>query len=150
MQKLIVMRGVSGSGKSTKARELVDEFMEQNPNGLVHICSADDFFINAKTGKYEFEANKLGQAHAWCRGRAYAAMSMGADLVIVDNTNTRKWEYQPYLDLSFLFKYETEECVVGEFDDDSILLYAERNAHGVPLEAVAKMADRFEHEVAAD
>lgn len=150
MQRITIMRGVSGSGKTTKARELMEEFLEQHPGGTVHICSADEFFINAKTGKYEFDGKKLGQAHAWCKGRAYAAMALGADLVIVDNTNTQKWEYQPYLDMAYLFKYETDECVVGEFDDDSLLEYAQRNSHGVPLEAILKMADRFEHEVSAD
>jgi len=150
MSLLMVMRGVSGSGKSTRARELMNEFMEQNPEALVHVCSADEFFINSKTGKYEFDSKKLPQAHAWCKGRAYAAMSMGADLVIVDNTNTQKWEYEPYLEMAYLFKYDTEECVVGEFDSDSLMLYAQRNEHGVPLSAIMRMANRFEHEVTAD
>ena len=30
--KMIVMRGVSGSGKSTRVKELVKEFLETNPD----------------------------------------------------------------------------------------------------------------------
>jgi predicted kinase len=148
--KLIVLRGVSGSGKTTKANELKNDFLGQSPGGLVHICSADDFFVNPKTREYKFDGSKLSQAHAWCKGRAYAAMSLGADLVIVDNTNTRKWEYQSYLDMAELFGYEVEECVVGDFDDESLLVYAERCVHGVPFEHITKMANRFEYEITAD
>jgi tRNA uridine 5-carbamoylmethylation protein Kti12 len=142
--QLVIMRGPSGAGKSTKARELIEEYLDQNPDATTHICSADDFFVNNKTGQYEFDAKKLGQAHAWCRGQARAAMALKTDLVIIDNTNTQKWEYEPYLELAYLFKYETDECVVGDLDDDSLLLYAERNTHGVPLEAIQRMAQRFE------
>jgi predicted kinase len=73
-------------------------------------------------------------------------MKLGVDLILVDNTNTQKWEYQPYLDMAYAFKYDTEEIIVGSLDDDSLLEYAERNEHGVPLEAIQRMANRFEKE----
>jgi NEDD4-binding protein 2 len=146
MRKLKIMRGVSGSGKSTKSREIVRQFEEENPEGKTIICSADGFFIDSRTGKYVFDAKKLGQAHAWCKGQVYAAMKLGVDLILVDNTNTQKWEYQPYLDMAYAFKYDTEEIIVGSLDDDSLLEYAERNEHGVPLEAIQRMANRFEKE----
>ncbi|KKK62461.1 hypothetical protein LCGC14_3004120, partial [marine sediment metagenome] len=130
-------------GKSTKARELVGLLEE----GLsFHVCSADDFFISARTGEYEFDSKKLGQAHAWCKGSCYAAMSLGTDLVLIDNTSCQKWEYQPYIDMAYAFKYKVEEIIVGSFDDDSLLKYAERNTHGVPLGAIQRMATRFEQE----
>lgn len=150
MKLAVILRGVSGAGKTTRAKELMREFLEQNPGGLAHVCSADDFFVDPTTKEYKFEANKLAQAHAWCKGCAHTAMSLGADLVVVDNTNTRRWEYQPYLDMADLFGYEVEECIVGDFDDESLLVYAERSTHGLSLEQVTKMADRFEHEITAD
>ena len=142
--KVVAMRGVSGSGKSTKAKELIKEFMESNPNSTTYVCSADKFFINSSSGKYEFDPKRKGMAHAWCRGNANAAMSLGVDLVIIDNTNTQKWEYTPYEEMAADFGYEFETCVVGELDEQSLKTYANRNTHGVPLEAIRRMATRFE------
>ena len=61
--KMFIMRGISGSGKSTKAREIMAK--ENSCGNAAIICSADDFFM--ASGKYKFDASKLGQAHAWCR-----------------------------------------------------------------------------------
>lgn len=138
------MRGVSGAGKTTEAKKLVKEFMETNPEGLYHICSADKFFINPVSGKYEFDPKKIGSAHVWCKGAAHAALEMGADLVIVDNTNTQEWEYAPYREMAERFNYDFETVVVGDLDENSLKLYANRNTHGVPLEAIKRMANRFE------
>jgi adenylate kinase family enzyme len=48
---LYIVRGVSGSGKSTFAKKLVhDDFL---------VCEADKYFINEENGKYEFEISKI-------------------------------------------------------------------------------------------
>jgi len=142
--KVIAMRGIPGSGKSTKVRELVKKFMDENPSGTTYVCSADKFFVNSVSGKYEFDPKKIGTAHAWCRGNANAALSLGVDLVFIDNTNTQKWEWASYEQMAADFGYEFETCVVGELDENSLKLYANRNTHGVPLEAIRRMAKRFE------
>jgi len=155
MSRLHVLRAVSGAGKSTRAKELVQEWIDKHtPFGgegdvvgitesMTLVCSTDDFFV-ARGGRYEFDAKKLSEAHAWNRGRVRAAMELGIGLVVVDNTNTRRWEYQPYLDMATQFGYETEEEIVGKFDEASLKVYANRNRHGVPLEAIRKMAARFQ------
>lgn len=140
MKKLIIMRGVSGSGKSTRTKELIEEL---NPSSN-HVCSADNFFVTRPHGEYKFDPKQLGQAHAWCRGNASAAMSLGTELVVIDNTNTQKREFQAYLDMASDMGYETEEVVVGEFSEAALQKYFERNAHGVPLVAIKRMAARFE------
>lgn len=141
--KLIVMRGVSGSGKSTEAAKLLEEFLNTNPNSNGIICSADNFFVNPDSGKYEFDASKLRQAHTRCKTRVELAMELGVGLILVDNTSTSKWEYQPYLDMAQRFDYEVEIVKVGLLDDDSLKVYANRNRHGVPLEVIQKQARRF-------
>lgn len=141
---MVILRGVSGAGKSTKAKELIEEFRESNPDGVTYVCSADHFFIDPASGEYKFDPKKIGTAHAWCKGNAHAALSLGVDLVIIDNTNTQRWEFEPYVDLADHFGYECELCTVGELDDASLKVYANRNSHGVPLEAIRRMAKRFE------
>lgn len=142
--QLVIMRGPSGAGKSTEAKNLVQEFLESNPDGTTFIGSADKFFVNVASGEYEFQPKKIGEAHAWCRGNINAAMELGVDLIIVDNTNTQKWEFQPYIDMADHFGYEWETCQVGKLDEQSLKEYANRNVHGVPLEAIKRMAKRFE------
>lgn len=140
--KLYILRGVSGSGKSTKAKELV---AEQERRGNSHfIASADDFFVNKRSGEYEFDPSKLRHAHAWCKTRAEMAMELGIEVVVVDNTNTQKWEYIPYIDMADWFDYEVEVVRVGQLDESNLKVYANRNRHGVPLDVIRKQAKRFE------
>jgi predicted kinase len=131
-----IMRGVSGSGKSTRAKELT----RGKPNTM--ICSADDFFM--KNGHYEFDQRMLSQAHAWCRGKFQAALEMGLEIIVVDNTNTQHWEYKDYVDLATAYGCTVEVERVGELDETSLRTYANRNKHGVPLEVLRKQAKRFE------
>lgn len=142
--KLIIMQGPSGSGKSTKAQELVAE--TKSRGGSYIICSSDNFFVDRKTGEYNWDVNKLRAAHSWCRTRAEMAMEYGWELVVIDNTNTRKWEYQAYLDMAEEFGYEVEICRVGQLDESNLKVYAERNVHGVPLDTIRKQAERIKSE----
>lgn len=156
MSECRILRGVSGSGKSKRAKQLIKEWVAARPwagipgdIGLVLerttiICSADQFFVNPDSGKYEFDAKKLSLAHARCKTRAETAMELGVGLVIIDNTHTRHWEYKPYVELAERFGYEVKIEMVGQLDDSNLKVYANRNSHGVPLEAVRKMAARFE------
>jgi len=145
MKKIVIMRGVSGSGKSTKAKEMIREILPL-PRGenVGIICSADQFFVDPKTGRYEFDHRKLGSAHAYCRAKVEAAVELGANLIIVDNTNTQKWEFEPYIAIAEENEYECEEVMVGTLNDDDLKVYANRNKHGVPLESIRKMAKRFQ------
>jgi len=139
---LVIFRGVSGSGKSTAAKKYMRKFLADNPNGNSCICSADNFFT--EDGAYKFVASKLGAAHADCRSRVASAMSSETNLVIVDNTSTRKREYKAYLDMAENSGYAVKEIVVGKFDDANLKVYANRNKHKVPLDTIRKQAKRFE------
>ncbi len=152
-KKLVVMRGVPGSGKSTKAEEIMEQAWNDGYMA-VNIHSADNYFVRPD-GVYDFNFRVLKNAHKWCCesveqsmqeiGPFDGAVNYGpADLIIVDNTNTRKWEYQTYLDMAEKYGYDVEEIIVGEFNEVSVRKYAERNTHGVPVEKVVEMAGRFE------
>jgi tRNA uridine 5-carbamoylmethylation protein Kti12 len=142
-KKIIILRGVSGSGKSTKAKEIIKEAIKDGCFTSI-ICSADQFFVDPKSGRYEFDYRKLGSAHAYCRAKVEAAVELGANLIIVDNTNTQKWEFAPYIAIAEVNDYECEEVMVGTLNDDDLKIYANRNKHGVPLESIRKMAKRFQ------
>ena len=91
---MLIIRGLPGSGKSTIARQL-----EETYPGSVS-CSADQFFLHPETGEYQFEGSQLGEAHKWCQSKAEEACRARVNIVIVDNTNVKKWEMVPYFKLA--------------------------------------------------
>jgi hypothetical protein len=57
---LYIIRGLPGSGKTTEAKRLAAE----NPDNF-KIYEADDYFLDATSGIYNFDATKLQEAHHW-------------------------------------------------------------------------------------
>lgn len=104
MKKLIVCRGSIDAGKSEKAREIANLH-----EGAV-ILSADDFFMS-DDGKYQFDERLIESAHVWNRNRCAKSMKQGKDLIVIDNLNLKKREYQEYLDLAELNKYESFQVI---------------------------------------
>lgn len=137
--KIVILRGLSGSGKTTKALEIAEKYDLAGYTSA--ICSADNYFLRPD-GYYDFNAKLLKQAHEWCYKRAKQAVECDVDCVIIDNTNTRKWEYEKYVALAEGCGYLLEIIKVGDLE--SVELYAERNIHKVPLDTIRKMAERFE------
>jgi len=138
--KLIVVRGICGSGKSF----YVTNFCRRNNLKVsVHVCSADDFFY--VNGVYVFDPFKLPQAHASCMAKVIDGLTRDKlSPIFVDNTHIKRWEYQNYKKLALNCGYEVE---VVEFQAETIIdvgICAARNAHKVPQEIVWKMAMEFE------
>jgi predicted kinase len=127
-----IMRGVPGSGKSTKAATL---------GGL--ILAIDDFFTS-KDGRYHWEAKKLAAGHAWNVSRCQDAMRNGNDNIIIDCVNGHAYDAKRYCQLAKEFDYN----VVFVTADSSWAFNAEecfsRCAHGVPLESIKRMLSSFE------
>lgn len=140
------MRGIPGSGKSTQAREIAHAALKMGANGVV-ICSTDDFFMI--DGKYVFDHEKLGTNHAKNREKVVGLMRHSIDVIIVDNTNIKRRDFETYVGYGSVHGYEIEEIVVGEKPmtvnlDAFIKTCHARNKHGVPLEAIDRMARTFE------
>ena len=130
MRTVTVLRGISGAGKSTYTRN-------NHPNAVV--CSADNFFINSD-GVYNFDRNLLGKAHDWCKAQFETALQQGQDDVVVDNTNTTMREMKFYVDKAKQYGYE---LTVVRLVVDPVIA-AGRNLHGVPMEGVQAMQNRFQ------
>lgn len=118
MPKLILMRGLPGSGKSTRAKALSD---------YVHI-EADMYFIHK--GRYVFDRKRLSHAHDWCLLTTNILLNSGIS-VVVANTFTQQWEMAPYKALGF-----QTEVIVCRDNFGSI--------HNVPQTAIEAMKARWE------
>lgn len=82
------MRGLPGSGKSTKAKLLAGE------KGLIY--STDDFFMVG--GKYMYNPTMIVEYHKNNLERTVKAMHQEEPLIIVDNTNICLWEMRKYVE----------------------------------------------------
>ena len=131
MKKVYIMRGSSGSGKSTKARELAGS------TGKIH--STDDFFM--VDGEYKFDPGLLGRNHDLNFKAFKVSLALGVDPVVVDNTATRKWEYEKYQQVAEEAGYQVEIVSIPHIDPK---LAAQRNSHGVPEKAIRRMIARWE------
>lgn len=146
---LIIMRGLPGSGKSTRAKALA-------AGG--EIFSTDNFFMTG--GKYVYNPALIGKAHEWNQNAAIAAMIQGVSPVVIDNTNVRRMHVEPYIQAAKKLGYEIQ---IAEPDSpwwkkyfkrdmtpkDKDNLVKELMAHGqhdVPEAAIMKMIDGWEHD----
>lgn len=139
MKLLILMRGISSSGKSTRANELMKEALE---SGLrVKICSTDHYFM--KEGQYCFDPSKLPDNHAKNEERARGLMAEGMDVVIIDNTNIRPEWYAHYIELARKLGYEVEQEIVWVDLETALRRNQERPDRNIPEEVIRRQYEDF-------
>ena len=131
MKKALLMQGVSGSGKSTFVKGLVDNHRQGNHAASCVVCSADDYFGE----DYAFDPAKLGEVHAACLKKFVGGVMAGVELVIVDNTNCSTIELAPYVSLAQAFGYEVEIVRIAR-DLSDALDRAGNGPHHTPAKAV--------------
>lgn len=146
--KVIIMRGVPGSGKSRYVAT-------KHPNAEVY--SADSFFMQPNDAGelvYQFNPAQLGEAHDECfRDFLFACSEVERVRrvqggfpkhitfdIVIDNTNTRLFEMSPYVMVARRYGYPIRIVHVVADPEQC----AKRNVHGVPLTAIKRMADNFE------
>ena len=130
-KNLILIRGVSGSGKTT----FVEEFIE---NVSLSIAT-DDFFV--LDGVYTFDHNYLAEYHQRCIDSVESEMESpsteGYCNIVVHNTFTKEWEMKAYFDLAEKYGYNVYTLVMeNRHKSDS--------THDVPEDVIQAQRDRFE------
>ena len=135
--KVIINRGIPGSGKSTGAAALAAAFLRdaESPgwSGQAGICCADN-----APGRYDPDGTYHPEvpAHAWCFKEFMELLLRGCGLIIVDNTNVSAVEMAPYVLAAQAYGAEVE---IHQYDAGSIDVAHQRNTHKVPLEICVRM-----------
>ena len=130
-KNLILVRGVSGSGKSTFANQFLNASL---------LISTDDFFMNE--GVYEFNHEHLAANHQRCVDSVESEMKFRDNVsestnIVVHNTFTKLWEMQPYTDLAGKYGYNLYTIIVeNRHGSDSV--------HNVPKSSISDQRGRFE------
>jgi predicted kinase len=94
MSLLYILVGVSGSGKSTRANEIVDESC---------ICEADTYpglYVNG-----QLQRHLLSEAHSACQSKVKKLMMSDTPVIVQSNTNLNVSDMIPYLQLADQFSY---------------------------------------------
>ena len=130
---LFLVRGLPGSGKSTFATHIWNEYT---------VCEADKFFYD-KEGNYNFDPSKLKDAHAWCKNEVETRMKdhqinqQYYPEIAVSNTFTQEWEMKDYYELAEKYGYKVVSLIVEN-------RHGGKNVHGVPDDKLQIMKNRFE------
>lgn len=142
MPKLIICRGLPGSGKSTTAKRLYERLMQEGFNACTESA---DYFFQPFMGGYRYNKDHVPEAHWYCKASVAKALAIdGYNIVIVDNTNIKQEHYQYYIDLAKKYDYDVEFLIpntMWAWDVDECF---KRNTHGVPKETIQRMKDQYE------
>lgn len=145
MKKVLILRGLPGSGKSTYAKSRMEAFLvsseytEHRNEGYPRIWSADDFHFNIE-GVWEFNPANIGATHQACFRGFLASLQKNAPLIIVDNTNTQRFEISPYYLAAEAFGYEVQIVAFNVSVEESLA----RNIHNVPEKTIIAMRGHWE------
>lgn len=124
-----IMRGISGSGKSTIVSAIAKEERGR-------ICSTDEYFTDNETGEYCFDQKRLAEYHdANYRDFKFFAVYQTPSL-ICDNTNSQLWQFARYITIAKKAGYVVR---VVEVRQPPLEIAVERNTHGVPRDAILAM-----------
>jgi hypothetical protein len=161
MAQVIILRGVSGAGKSALAEEMfckANKGVVSSGGSRTIVVSADHYMLD-ENEEYAFDFSRLQECHGKCLTRyvnlvQHAAGNNGIDAVIVDNTNGSLWEVSPYAQLALAYGHRLK--VITLICDPAVA--AGRSIHGTPASIIlakdlqirktaAKMSSRWNQEI---
>ena len=133
MAKLIIVRGLPGSGKTTYAKKRLAELQSFYGENNVSHREADMYFLDS-AGHYKFDRSAISRAHSWCKELTYATLCAERH-AIVSNTFTKNGEMHHYFEMALAFNAELEIVeMTGNYG----------SIHEVPQATIDKMRKRWE------
>lgn len=145
-QKLIIMRGIPGAGKSTEAKKLVGDGCIHSTDALIEASHDYKQFFSDMIASGSF-AN-LSRMHANNLKNAKKSIDEGVTPVIIDNTNIRANEPKEYVKYALSQGYDDRNIVIVDVGTGGLTAeeLAKRNTHGVPVKKIQEMMKAHLHD----
>lgn len=140
-QKLVIMRGIPGSGKSTKAKSLVGEGIIHSTDDLIEAMGDYNGYFKRMIESKDW--SKHGKTHKTNLLNAKKSMEEGISPVIIDNTNIKAFEPKKYIEVALKMGLDEANITIVDIGDGgcTVEVLAERNTHNVPLYKIKQMMD---------
>ena len=103
VKAVLFFRAVPGSGKTTFSNRIRESVIGAGLTIAVH--STDAYYTNSITHTYDFDIEKLPEFHSRNLEEFKESLAKDVDVVVVDNTNLRPWETEPYTDAARVAGY---------------------------------------------
>ncbi len=124
MSKLILVRGIPGSGKTTYVKNNYPDFEHYEA----------DMFFEDSDGNYKYDSLLIKTAHEWCYSNVVRCIYHNRD-VVVSNTFVERWSMDRYIQLVEENQYLDFHIVELHTSYGSI--------HDVPENVVQRMKDKW-------
>ena len=128
----VIMRGISGSGKSTFANSV----KRSAPDCAIH--STDS--LRMKDGVYVFVPQDTGYLHSKNLRNFIASLDEKTDVVVCDNTNTEPLEFGVYAKTAEAFGYKAVVVTIITNNTEGCF---QRNLHQVPKRTIVRQYNKL-------
>lgn len=138
--KLILLRGISGSGKSSLA-----QIMAAKHDGFfsdIDWFEADMWHEIGIKKEYIFDISEIKNSHDWCRLNCEYSLRKG-NSCIVANTFTTINEIMPYVNLAIKYDVTLEILEPKTPWFNNVEECAKKNVHKVPKDVLIKQKNRY-------
>jgi predicted kinase len=134
----VIIRGLSGSGKSHLAKQIVNNHKDYTCS----IHETDSFFYD-EDGNYKIDFGKMTEYHNKNFELFSKSILSGTHIVINSNTNTQLWEFNDYVELAVQNGYS---IMIFDLYDAGLTNQElfERNSHDFPLDKYDVVRSHYE------
>lgn len=138
-QKLVIMRGIPGAGKSTKSKSLVGEGVIHSTDDLIESTGDYRGFFAKMIESGDFK--ELSRMHSKNLSNAVKSMKDGISPVVIDNTNIKANEPKAYVVAALEMGFDENNISIVDVGTRGLSAeqLAESNTHGVPLDKIQMM-----------
>lgn len=142
-QKLLIMVGTPGSGKSTKAKQLVGDGIIHSTDSVIEAIGDYNEFFQKMVDNNDF--TPLSKAHSVNFKNSVTSMKKGVTPVIIDNTNIKPSQSKCYVEAALNLGYSDDNIIFVEVGTSGLSTkeLVERCQHVISLDKMSSFVSSY-------